>query len=113
MKFFKYYFNRQYFKYYFMKKEFKKFEWIGWVLFTILMIPFMLLLMAEPLQYGDEPQMTWTMGWIVCSWLGSLVFSVLLIIVGNMAKKQTAREVKSNMENRKKEKLARELGHSD
>ena len=113
MKFFKYYFNRQYFKYYFMKKEFKKFEWIGWVLFTILMIPFMLLLMAEPLQYGDEPQMTWTMGWIVCSWLGSLVFSVLLIIVGNMAKKQTAREVKSNMENRKKEKLAREFGHSD
>jgi len=30
-----------------------------------------------------------------------------------MVKKETAREVKSNMENRKKEKLARELGHSD
>ena len=46
MKFFKYYFNRQYFKYYFMKKEFKKFEWIGWVLFTILMIPFMMVLIV-------------------------------------------------------------------
>ena len=69
-----------------MKKEFKKFEWIGWVLFTILMIPFMLLLMAEPLQYGDEPQMTWTMGFIVYTWLGSLSFSVLLIVIGKYNK---------------------------
>ena len=112
MKFFKYYFNRQYFKYYFMKKEFKKFEWIGWVLFILLIIPFMLTLMAEPSFRDDEPQWSWGKE-IIFGWLGLLAFSVLLIIVGNMAKKQTAREVKSNMENRKKEKLARELGHSD
>ena len=112
MKFFKYYFNTQYFKYYFMKKKFKKFEWIGWVLFILLIIPFMLTLMAEPSFRDDEPQWSWGKE-IIFGWLGLLAFSVLLIIVGNMAKKQTAREVKSNMENRKKEKLARELGHSD
>jgi hypothetical protein len=69
-----------------MNKIFKKIEWLGWILFILLMIPFVLLLMAEPLQYGDEPQMTWTMGWIVYSWLGSLVFSVLLIVIGKYIK---------------------------
>ena len=68
------------------EEEFNKIELTGWVLFTILMIPFVLLLMAEPLQYGDEPQMTWTMGFIVYTWLGSLVFSVLLIVIGKYIK---------------------------
>jgi len=28
--------------------------------------------MAEPMQHGDEPEMTWTIGWIVYAWLGLL-----------------------------------------
>jgi len=68
------------------EEEFNKIELTGWVLFIILMIPFVLLLMAEPLQYGDEQQMTWTMGFIVYTWLGSLLFSVLLIVIGKYIK---------------------------
>ena len=58
----------------------------GWTLFILLMIAFVLVLMAEPMQHGDEPEMTWTIGWIVYAWLGLLQFSVLLIIVGKYGK---------------------------
>jgi hypothetical protein len=71
-----------------MNKKFKKIKFTGWCLFILLMIPFILVLIAEPLQYGDEPQMTWTMGFIVYTWLGSLSFSALLIVIGKYNKKQ-------------------------
>ena len=86
MKFFKYYFNRQYFKYYFMNKKFKKLEWIGWVLFILLMIPFVLLLMVEPASDNDCHPYVWGKA-LVYTWLGSLFFSVLLIVIGKYNKK--------------------------
>ena len=61
------------------ERRINKVESIGWILFMLLMIPFVLLMMAHPLQYGDEPEMIWKMDWI---WLGSQMFSILLIIVG-------------------------------
>ena len=65
-----------------MKKNIiNKIEWIGWLLLILLMIPFVLLLMAEPLQYGDEPEMTWTMGWIVDSWLGLVKLFIFILMI--------------------------------
>ena len=70
-----------------MKKEeeFNKIESIGWLLFIILMIPFMLLLMAEPLMADDEPQFTLDKI-LVFGWLGLLSFSALLIVIGKYIK---------------------------
>ena len=75
----------KFFKYYFMNKKFKKLEWIGWVLFILLMIPFMLLLIAKPSFDNDCHPYVWEKG-LVYTWLGSLFFSVLLIVIGKYIK---------------------------
>ena len=75
----------KFFKYYFMNKKFKKLEWIGWVLFILLMIPFILVLIAEPSFDNDCHPYVWEKG-LVYTWLGSLFFSVLLIVIGKYNK---------------------------
>jgi hypothetical protein len=67
------------------EEEFNKIELTGWVLFILLMIPFVLLLMAEPSFDNDCHPYVWEKA-LVCTWLGSLVFSVLLIVVGKYIK---------------------------
>ena len=61
-------------------------KWTGWVLFILLMIPFMLILIAEPSFDNDCHPYVWGKG-LVYTWLGSLLFSVLLIIVGKYHRK--------------------------
>ena len=61
-------------------------ERTGWVLFILLMIPFMLLLMAEPSFDNDCHPYVWEKA-LVYTWLGSLVFSVLLIVIGKYRRK--------------------------
>ena len=70
-----------------MKKEeeFNKIESIGWLLFIILMIPFMLLLMAEPSFDNDCHPYVWEKA-LVFGWLGLLSFSALLIVIGKYIK---------------------------
>jgi hypothetical protein len=67
------------------EKEFNKIESIGWLLFIILMIPFVLLLMAEPSMVDDEPQFTLDKI-LIFGWLGLLSFSALLIVIGKYIK---------------------------
>ena len=67
------------------EKEFNKIESIGWLLFIILMIPFVLLLMAEPSMVDDEPQFTLDKI-LIFGWLGLLSFSALLIVIGQYIK---------------------------
>jgi len=67
------------------EEDFNKIELTGWVLFILLMIPFMLLLMAEPLMADDEPQFTLDKI-LVFGWLGLLSFSALLIVIGKYIK---------------------------
>ena len=67
------------------EEEFNKIELTGWVLFILLMIPFVLLLMAEPSFDNDCHPYGWEKA-LVYTWLGSLVFSVLLIVVGKYIK---------------------------
>ena len=69
-----------------MNKKFKKIEFTGWCLFILLMIPFMLILIAEPSFDNDCHPYVWEKG-LVYTWLGSLLFSVLLIIVGKYHRK--------------------------
>ena len=64
-----------------MNKKFKKIEFTGWCLFILLMIPFMLILIAKPSFDNDCHPYVWEKG-LVYTWLGSLLFSELLIIVG-------------------------------
>ena len=68
------------------EEEFNKIELTGWVLFILLMIPFMLILIAEPSFDNDCHPYVWEKG-LVYTWLGSLLFSVLLIIVGKYHRK--------------------------
>lgn len=70
-----------------MNKKFKKIESTGWVLFILLMIPFMLYLMAEPSFDNDCHPYVWEKG-LVYTWLGSLVFSALLIVIGKYKEKK-------------------------
>jgi hypothetical protein len=67
------------------EEEFNKIELTGWVLFIILMIPFVLLLMAEPSMADDEPQFTLDKI-LIFGWLGLLSFSALLIVIGKYIK---------------------------
>jgi len=60
----------------------------GWVLFILLMMPFLLLLMAEPSMADDEPQFTLDKI-LIFGWLGLLSFSALLIIVGKCRQKKS------------------------
>ena len=69
-----------------MNKKFKKIEFTGWCLFILLMIPFMLLLMAEPSFDNDCHPYVWEKG-LVYTWLGSLSFSILLIVIGKYRRK--------------------------
>ena len=69
-----------------MNKKFKKIEFTGWCLFILLMIPFMLILIAKPSFDNDCHPYVWEKG-LVYTWLGSLLFSVLLIIVGKYHRK--------------------------
>ena len=68
------------------EEEFNNIELTGWVLFILLMIPFMLILIAEPSFDNDCHPYVWEKG-LVYTWLGSLLFSVLLIIVGKYHRK--------------------------
>ena len=68
-----------------MKKVFNRIEWTGWCLFIVLIMPIVLLTMAEP-TFDDEPQQHLP-NWIALSWLGLTIFSVLLIIIGNKLNK--------------------------
>ena len=70
-----------------MNKKFKKIEFTGWCLFILLIIPFMLTLMAEPSFDNDCHPYVWGKA-LVYTWLGSLLFSVLLIVIGKYNKKQ-------------------------
>ena len=70
-----------------MNKKFKKIEWLGWILFILLMIPFILVLIAEPSFDNDCHPYVWSKE-LVYTWLGSLSFSVLLIVRGKYNKKQ-------------------------
>ena len=63
-----------------------KIEWIGWVLFILLMIPFILVLIAEPSFDNDCHPYVWEKG-LVYTWLGSLSFSILLIVIGKYRRK--------------------------
>ena len=67
------------------EEEFNKIELTGWVLFILLIMPFVLLLMAEP-TFDDEPQQ-YLPNWIALSWVGLTIFSILLIIIGNKLNK--------------------------
>ena len=69
-----------------MNKKFKKIEFTGWCLFILLMIPFMLILIAEPSFDNDCHPYVWEKG-LVYTWLGSLFFSVLLIVIGKYSRK--------------------------
>ena len=62
-------------------------ERTGWVLFILLMIPFVLLLMAETSMANDEPQFTLDKI-LVFGWLGLLWFSALLIVIGKYRRKK-------------------------
>ena len=70
-----------------MNKKFKKIEWLGWTLFILLMIPFILVLIAEPSFDNDCHPSVWEKG-LVYTWLGSLSFSILLIVIGKYNKKK-------------------------
>ena len=67
------------------EEEFNKIELTGWVLFILLMIPFMLILIAEPSFDNDCHPYVWGKV-LVYTWLGSLSFSVLLIVIGKYIK---------------------------
>ena len=67
------------------EEEFNKIELTGWVLFILLMIPFMLILIAEPSFDNDCHPYVWGKV-LVYTWLGSLLFSVLLIVIGKYIK---------------------------
>jgi hypothetical protein len=68
-----------------MNKLFNRIEWTGWCLFIVLIMPIVLLTMAEP-TFDDEPQHNLP-NWIALSWVGLTIFSILLIIVGNKLNK--------------------------
>ena len=71
-----------------MNKKFKQIEWLGWILFILLMIPFVLLLMAEPsFENNNCHPSIWEKA-LVFTWLGSLLFSALLIVIGKYNKKK-------------------------
>ena len=69
-----------------MNKKFKKIEWLGWILFILLMIPFILVLIAEPSFDNDCHPYVWSKE-LVYTWLGSLSFSALLIVIGKYCSK--------------------------
>ena len=70
-----------------MKKEMNIMEKVGFSLAILLMVPFVLLLMAEPSFNESDPELP---NWIAWGWVILMFFSVFLIIVGNMVKKETA-----------------------
>jgi hypothetical protein len=67
-----------------MKREMNIMEKVGFGLALLLMVPFVLLLMAEPSFNESDPQLPNWIGW---AWVGLMFFSVFLIIVGNMVGK--------------------------
>jgi hypothetical protein len=67
-----------------MKREMNIMEKVGFCLALLLMVPFVLLLMAEPSFNESDPQLPNWIGW---AWVGLMFFSVFLIIVGNMVGK--------------------------
>jgi hypothetical protein len=67
-----------------MEKEFNNVELVGWILFSIVILSFLLVLGAEP-RFDDEPTPK-SHDIIALTWLGSLVFSVLLITLGKRIK---------------------------
>ena len=67
-----------------MKEEFNIIEKTGAILFILLMIPFVLVLVAEPSVNESDLQLP---SWIAWGWLGVMSFSVFLIIVGNIINK--------------------------
>jgi len=69
-----------------MNKKFVKIEWLGWILFILLMIPFILVLIAEPSFDNDCHPYVWSKE-LVYTWLGSLSFSILLIVIGKYRRK--------------------------
>lgn len=71
-----------------MEKKFNIIEKTGTILLILLMIPFILLLMAEPSMANDEPQTNLPV-WVAYGWLGAMAFSVFLLIVGNVISKFT------------------------
>ena len=68
-----------------MKKEFNNVELVGWILFYTSIVIFLLLLMAEP-TFDDKPTPK-SYDIIALVWFGSLISSVLLIIIGNKLNK--------------------------
>ena len=68
-----------------MNKKFKKIEWLGWILFILLMIPFILVLIAEP-SFDNDCHPYVLSKELVYTWLGSLSFSALLIVIGKYNK---------------------------
>ena len=67
-----------------MKREMNIMEKVGFCLALLLMVPFVLLLMAETSFNESDPQLPNWIGW---AWVGLMFFSVFLIIVGNMVGK--------------------------
>jgi hypothetical protein len=67
-----------------MNKLYNNISGTGWFLFILLIIPFVLLLMAEPSFDDSEPKLP---EWIAMGWAVLLLFSTLLIIVGSMLNK--------------------------
>ena len=63
-----------------MEKEFNNIELVGWTLFSIVILSFLLILGAEP-TFDDEPKPK-SHDIIALAWFGTLVFSVLLITFG-------------------------------
>tara|TARA_R110000868_G_scaffold17323_1_gene76227 strand:- start:606 stop:815 length:210 start_codon:yes stop_codon:yes gene_type:complete len=63
-----------------MKKEFNIIESIGWILFSIVILSFLLILGAEP-TFDDEPKPKHS-DIIALVWFGTLVFSILLMTFG-------------------------------
>ncbi len=60
---------------------------LGWVLFILLMILFMLIILIFVPSIDDDPHPYVYEKGLVYIWLGSLLFSVLLIIVGKYHRK--------------------------
>jgi len=67
-----------------MKRELNNAESIGWILFSIVMMSFLLLLGAEPT--ADNDVHTKMRDYIALGWLASLVVSILLMTLGKYIK---------------------------
>lgn len=63
-----------------MKKEFNNVELVGWILFSIVILSFLLLLGVEP-TFDDKPKPK-SHDIIALIWFGTLIFSILLMTFG-------------------------------